>query len=389
MAPRLSIIPGRFVEDDRADLNHYRVLTALGRHTDADGWCRVKQAGLGEAVGLSRECVCRKMRDLTAWGYVEKHEEDGSGRAIFYRVLLDAKVTPSDTGAAAKKKACRPPAKLPLETPSEPAAGPVTLASQVVTTEARTCDAGITPGVTPADHTRCDTWRHNSNDPSQRPFSTTLSPLPPLTPAAPDAGGGVRSIDWLDDLRAEGQPAAILDDLLGKLAAAGLTTWKDCPDPRGPARQVCLDLAGDPPDVIAAVCDLILDRYRYRLPPVAVFRDIAGEARAAHAHAQHRAALLARLEAVPVLAAETERLLGALRDLATPQFVAAWFAPCGVASVARNRRVVTIATPHHPVHVAQFAGSIANAAVRALWGAQFEVEFVRGRPVPATRRIAS
>ena len=77
--PRLSIIPARFVEDTRPDLSHYKVLNALGRHLDSDGWCRVKQTTLADAIGLSRETVCRKLNNLVEWGYVEKDDEDGSG----------------------------------------------------------------------------------------------------------------------------------------------------------------------------------------------------------------------------------------------------------------------------------------------------------------------
>jgi DNA-binding transcriptional ArsR family regulator len=86
---RYSIIPGDFAEEERADGGHFRVLTLIGRHTDRHGWCRLKQITIGEAVGLTRETVCRKLKDLVAWGYVEKRAQDATGRAIYYRTIMD------------------------------------------------------------------------------------------------------------------------------------------------------------------------------------------------------------------------------------------------------------------------------------------------------------
>ena len=144
--PRYSIIPGDFATDMRADVGHFRVLNLIGRHTDAAGWCRLKQLVIGDAVGLSRETVNRKIGDLVAWGYVEKHAEDATGRAIWYRTIMDRPQRPPPT-ADDDTDACD-------EAPPQPS-GHVTRASQVGTEPVEngsglhtTCDAALTPGVT-------------------------------------------------------------------------------------------------------------------------------------------------------------------------------------------------------------------------------------------------
>jgi hypothetical protein len=139
------------------------VLNLIGRHTDQQGWCRLKQIVIGEAIGLSRETVNRKISDLVEWGYVEKHAEDATGRAIWYRTLMD-----------------RP--RRPVE-PVLNDAGHVIGASHVVTTQRSelhpTCDPSLTSGVIAGDHTRCDACDHTNNDPS-----LTTKNLPPLPPAS-------------------------------------------------------------------------------------------------------------------------------------------------------------------------------------------------------------
>lgn len=380
MAPRLSIIPGRFVEDPRPDLNHYKVLNALGRHTDEDGWCRIKQAGLGQSIGLSRECVCRKVGDLTEWGYVEKHDEDGSGRAIWYRVLLDSPGRPptprdADPAAPAEPSAGPPPRRRGRpKAGDQPAAEPdlpVMPASQVDASNNSTCDAlGITPGVTPGDHTRCDAWRHNK----ERPFLTTLPndflPQPPPAPVAATGEGDVE-IPWIEALRAEGQPAAVLDRLLAPLVAGGLPGWKGADgsrvDPKGPARRLCADLAGSEPALLDRLCEAVRRSARYRLPPVATMLELAEQCRADLAREAERAARVARLPEVACDGGLTRRFRDVLASVATPEVHRAWFEPAGVSRVTQGR-VVHVVTVHVPRHVEQFAQSPADAAARALTG---------------------
>lgn len=95
MAPRYSIIPGAFAEDPRPRHLHYRVLNLLGRQTDNEGWCRLKQKNIGaflqneDGTVVHRVTVNRVLRDLVEWGYLEKHQLDASGRALWYRVIMD------------------------------------------------------------------------------------------------------------------------------------------------------------------------------------------------------------------------------------------------------------------------------------------------------------
>lgn len=224
--PRLSIIPARFVEDTRPDLSHYKVLNALGRHLDSDGWCRVKQTTLADAIGLSRETVCRKLNNLVEWGYVEKDDEDGSGRAIEYRVLLD---TPSRPSNRIKK--------------APPTAGPVSGGSQV--DNSPTCDAALTPGVThtitPGVMTQITpgvTPAITHNDPSERSFSTPTPPTP-LAEGQALGGVGVEKIGTssahtvetrcIAELMAAGRHVATIEALIVPILAARRLTGASAP----------------------------------------------------------------------------------------------------------------------------------------------------------------
>lgn len=154
MAPRYSIIPGRFVEDARPDVNHFRVLTKIGTHTDEEGWCKLKQITIANAIDCTRETVNRKLKDLVEWGYVEKDDTDGTGRAIKYRVLIDA---------------------------------PVSRGSQVEPT----CEEQITPGVRAEDHSRCDASESHITI-----TSTSLLNDSPLPPKGEGEGGGDFNQGW-------------------------------------------------------------------------------------------------------------------------------------------------------------------------------------------------
>lgn len=90
MAPRYSIIPGRFVDDARPTLMHFKIILALGRRTNRAGWCFVSQTKLAKVMGICRQSVSSAISDLVKWGYVEKKSQAETHRAICqYRVLLD------------------------------------------------------------------------------------------------------------------------------------------------------------------------------------------------------------------------------------------------------------------------------------------------------------
>lgn len=178
--PRYSIIPGDFATDSRADVAHFRVLNHLGSHTDGDGWCRLKQVTIGDACGMTRETVNRKLRDLVEWGYVERHAEDATGRAIWYRVLMDrhrpqpvpatdAADEPDLFETHSSERGCGPA----HEASENERTGPVRHGSHV----GYNADEELHPTCDPTDHTRCDRIRAQQ----ERPFfnDQVKSPLPP------------------------------------------------------------------------------------------------------------------------------------------------------------------------------------------------------------------
>jgi len=121
-----------------------------------------------------------------------------------------------------------------------------------------------------------------NTNPLNKPFDS-----PPTPPEG--GGGGIFSVDWIEELRAEGCAPVVLDHFLLPLLAAGLKPWKDVPDPKLPARQLCEDFKRRSPEVLREAADRLLDTHRHRLPPVAA-------ARAAVKAAGDRAALLALRE---------------------------------------------------------------------------------------------
>lgn len=91
MSYRYSIIPGDFVEEPRADINHFRVLHILGRYSKKSGWVKhMDQSWIGEIIGVSRQTVNKKIRDLVDWGYVDKVTQKQNHKSVcFYRVIMD------------------------------------------------------------------------------------------------------------------------------------------------------------------------------------------------------------------------------------------------------------------------------------------------------------
>ncbi len=299
--PRYSTIPGRFIEDRRRDGGHTDVLLALGRHTDNEGWCRVKQATLGKAIGATRETVCRKLKDLVEWGYVEKCDTDGSGRAIWYRVLLDAPTPPPVASEPADDDALWPDDGH-LKTPETPL--PVSGGSQV---QKYTCD--------PYDHTRCDpqtitpgvTPAITHNDLLQRP-SLTPSPIAPAPGRSSVGGGGgsdVFELQVLATLAADGRHAVVVEALLAPILRQRVIDRTYTPDPLA-ALDACRHRWRDQPrPVLEAAAELVLAGPSYRRARVkpADIDDAVRAARKAHDLAKAAAATPARaaaIEAEPV-----------------------------------------------------------------------------------------
>jgi hypothetical protein len=98
-----------------------------------------------------------------------------------------------------------------------------------------------------------------------------LSPPQPPTPRCARRGGSGREGDGLkiiEALRAEGQPAHVIDDLFGWWLAEGLIWWTWSYSPLGTARALCADLAHTEPRVIAAARGRLRAERRRTMPPV-------------------------------------------------------------------------------------------------------------------------
>lgn len=209
MAPRLSIIPGDFAEDLRADEAHFRVLNLIGRHTDQSGWCRLKQIGIANAIKLTRETVNRKIRDLVDWGYVEKRSADATGRAIYYRTVLDRPAPLPPVAAADLDPMTDDEAADACET----SPGPVNDGSHVGYNASgelhTTCDPRITSGVIPTITPGVIVYDHTER--------TSLTTSPPKSP-----NGGLQSSN-LNSKQGSGTPdlvAALRARLAGRHADA-------------------------------------------------------------------------------------------------------------------------------------------------------------------------
>ncbi len=221
---RYSIIPGDFAEDARADVGHFRVLNLIGRHTDRHGWCRLKQITIGEAVGLTRETVCRKLKDLVAWGYVEKRAQDATGRAIYYRTIMDRPQPLPAIGDEADDEFAGD-ADNDVGEGCETSPRRVSDGSHVT----GTCEPGvtsgvsakITSGVTPAV-TSGVTPAITQNDPS---LTTSLLTTKEVKNPPSPRGGGIegkrdRKAQWLAELREGGKHRNGIEAFLAPLIAS-------------------------------------------------------------------------------------------------------------------------------------------------------------------------
>ena len=149
MPPTLSIVPARAATDERLDKNHFRVLEFLGSHTNKDRICCLRQRTVSQSLGLSRETVNRKLKDLATWEYVEKLASTSPFGTLRYRILFDV-------GAVA-------PATRDDLTPE-----PGQLTTDLVKDPSHCSDA--------LDHIRCDRKRAQQERPS---LNDQDSPLPP------------------------------------------------------------------------------------------------------------------------------------------------------------------------------------------------------------------
>ncbi|QBJ80534.1 hypothetical protein [Aquitalea sp. USM4] len=79
-------------------MTHLRVLMAVGKHTDKNGWTFASLRLIGTLAGasdkpLSRSRTSEVISDLVEWGYLEKRTQnrrDGSSTTNLYRVVYDS-----------------------------------------------------------------------------------------------------------------------------------------------------------------------------------------------------------------------------------------------------------------------------------------------------------
>lgn len=254
MAPRYSIVAGDFAEDARADVSHFRVYLMLGRHTDKQGWCRLKQITIGERIGITRETVNRKLRDLVEWGYVERRKKDAAGRAYWYRTIMDRGAPPRDVDDDASDDV--DPEAIPEVHSSGAANLNVTRASHSTCNSKVECDAKLTSGVSAADHTTCDRTRSHQNDLSL----TTTTPTPPAGRSDFDHDGDGTAQRKADRALAElrgGHPRyqVVIDKLLTPLVAQRRFS---ADDHLAAMREICSRCATFPDAHVAKVLDLVL-----------------------------------------------------------------------------------------------------------------------------------
>lgn len=246
--PRLSIIPGAFALDQRADEAHFRVLLLIGRHTDTEGWCRLKQLTIATEIGLARETVCRKISDLVAWGYVEKHAEDATGRAIWYRTVLDPKVPPPVEADEEEAGSGQPAAEGASKDACETSAGPVSHGSHV----GYNAGAELHTTCDPYDHTRCDRIG------SQQERSSLTTSLPPNPPA----GGTGEKSDWkgraLEAIRATGRHREAVEALLAPLLTSDKRLARPADDPAAVMAELAGQADGIPAPALAAAAKRLL-----------------------------------------------------------------------------------------------------------------------------------
>lgn len=274
-SPRMSVIPGEFAGDPRADLGHFRVLNAIGRHTDRHGWCRIKQARIGDICGLTRETVNRKIRDLVTWGYVEKCSQDSTGRSIWYRVILDRPGKPWELAGD--------PSDLDdsddADGAEEVESGPVTDDAQVrrdsgPLSGVRRAIRRITSGVGRApigDVTQAATARTISS-------SSSSSTLPP-TPSAPRRGRERKVEALIAEIRQHPGRDAIVDALFAPLLRQRQLS---APVPAYAAGALADWAAGWPPEVWTVALDKLLVARKVKVYQADI-RSALQEAKSEHA----------------------------------------------------------------------------------------------------------
>lgn len=261
--PRYSIIPADFVRDQRADIGHFRVINVIGCYTGKGGWCRLKQITIAEQVGLTRETVNRKLKDLVAWGYIEKRSNDTIGRAISYRTIMDRGDPPTETEPNDDLQEDASANRYEGLRSSHDSDRTVSDGSHV----GYNSKSPITSGVSAADHIRCDHTHAHHNDLSLTTFHNEKNP-----PTPPADRGGQRGRVKLNEVEKVIQSVANdrPDDLvrvamvLELIAPLIRQRRLDAPSLEGAVRELAdriAILAPTPSEISKAVATLLDERH--------------------------------------------------------------------------------------------------------------------------------
>lgn len=69
--------------------SHKDVMMQLGVYSTRKGWIRISQIALAKKIGCARATVNRAIRDLVAWGYLEKRTKTDTRTPLcFYRIVM-------------------------------------------------------------------------------------------------------------------------------------------------------------------------------------------------------------------------------------------------------------------------------------------------------------
>jgi hypothetical protein len=129
---RFAITPARAVEDHRLGDAAYRLLACLGTYSDRDGWCWPAMSTVAKRLGVTRQAVQQRIKQLHHCGYLEIQREsrpDGGDARNRYRLLFDRALFAVNIDA--------PPVQDELAPPASPACTPVQDGFQTNITESK------------------------------------------------------------------------------------------------------------------------------------------------------------------------------------------------------------------------------------------------------------
>lgn len=102
---RYSFMPARAADDLRLTLVHLRLLVYLGRVNNNNGWTELSQKATAERWNYARPALNGAIKQLVAWGYVEKKSQAETNTALcLYRLLIDKPEKPAPVKSSPEPK---------------------------------------------------------------------------------------------------------------------------------------------------------------------------------------------------------------------------------------------------------------------------------------------